>query len=351
MIKEGRAIVCEGQIDIIAAYEAGVENVIAPLGTAFTEHHAKMLRSRVQEVVLCFDSDNAGYKAAERSYQILSPEGLVVRVASLPKGEDPDSMIRKHGAEAFTQAVGRAVEFLDFQIAHKRSTQGTDIRQQVQLIEQTAVTIAMNPSISARDLMITSHAGTLGVTEDALRRQVEQFVRRRKKSEEKAEESAERPPTTAEEARKLVESQQSNALYLVGLALVEPTVLEWLRLQDIEELLHDLPGTELLRQVWLAHFPAGDEKALSLFLSGLSPVEAAAFTQVVMRSHPKGGIEEAWTALEAMRTSRLDHLIRRAKAQMKQPDVSPERVEELQKLLIDWHKEYLDRRKMGSDTP
>ena len=78
-----------------------------------------------------------------------------MRVASLPKGEDPDSMIRKHGPEAFAAEIEKAVDFLDFQIAHKRSAMGgTDMRNQMQLIEQTAVTIAMNPSISARDLMI-----------------------------------------------------------------------------------------------------------------------------------------------------------------------------------------------------
>ena len=71
-----------------------MQNVVAPLGTAFTEQHAKMLKRLTEEVVLCFDSDAAGFNAAEKSYKILSPAGLLVKVASLPKGEDPDSMIR-----------------------------------------------------------------------------------------------------------------------------------------------------------------------------------------------------------------------------------------------------------------
>ena len=131
-----------------------------------------MLKRCASEVVLCFDADNAGFKAAERSFQILSPVGITVKVATLPKGEDPDSLIRKRGPEAFAAVLAKAVDFVEFQIAHKRSTQGTDIRNQVQLAEQTAVTIAMNPSISARDLMIRSHAGSLGVSEDAPRKQL-----------------------------------------------------------------------------------------------------------------------------------------------------------------------------------
>ena len=347
IIKAERAIVCEGQLDIIAAFEAGVQNVIAPLGTAFTEEHAKMLRSKVKEVVLCFDSDNAGYKAAERSFQILSPAGLVVKVASLPKGEDPDSMIRKHGPEAFVAAIDKAVDFLDFQIAHKMATQGTDMRNQVQLIEQTAVTIAMNPSISARELMIRGHAGSLGVSEDALRKQVDQFVRRRAKGEE---ENA-KPSAKVDETRKILETQHDNALLLVSLALANPDVLEWLRDQDIEELHHDFPGTDMLHRIWLAHFPAGDQAALSLFLTSLSADEEAAFTQLLSKRRDEGGLPKAKEVLWALRIERLTHLMRRARSLMKQPGLSPERVQELQEQDLAWHKEYLDRRNRGPDSP
>ena len=344
--KAGRAIVCEGQLDIIAAFEAGVQNVAAPLGTAFTEFHAKMLKCLTEEVVLCFDSDAAGFGAAEKSFKILSPAGIVVRVASLPKGEDPDSMIRKQGPEAFAAAIEKAVDFLDFQIAHKRATQGTDMRHQVQLIEQTAVTIAMNPSISARELMIRSHAGSLGVSEDALKNQVEEFVRRRKKGEE----GEAKPATSGEEARKLVESQHKNGLLLVQIALTDCEALEWLRSQDIEELLHDFPGLEMLNRVWLAHFPAGDEAALSFFLSSLSAAEEAAFGQLMARRSIEGGLDHAKATLEALKTERLDYLIRRARAQMKQPDLSPERLQELHWQVMDWHKEYLDRTKPAPDS-
>ena len=109
----------------------------------------------------------------------------------------------------------------------------------------------MNPSISARELMIRGHAGSLGVSEDALRKQVDQFVRRRAKGEE---ENA-KPSAKVDETRKILETQHDNALLLVSLALANPDVLEWLRDQDIEELHHDFPGTDMLHRIWLAHFP------------------------------------------------------------------------------------------------
>ena len=346
IIKAERAVVIEGQIDFITTFEAGIQNAVATQGTAFTPEHAKMLKRCASEVVLCFDADNAGFKAAERSFQILSPVGITVKVATLPKGEDPDSLIRKRGAEAFTAVLAKAVDFVDFQIAHKRSTQGTDIRNQVQLAEQTAVTIAMNPSISARDLMIRSHAGSLGVSEDALRKQVEQFVRRRAKGEE----GEAKPVTTVDEARKLLDSQHQNALRLVTLALADGEVLEWLRSQDIEELLHDFPGTEMLDRIWLAHFPAGNEAALSVFLTSLSAAEEAAFSQLLARRSFEGGLAKAKETLAALQTERLAHLIQRARALMKQPDLSPERLHELHVQVMEWHKEYLDRTKPSPDS-
>jgi DNA primase len=74
---------------LITAFEAGVQNVIAPQGTAFTEKQARILKRYVEEVVLCFDADAAGEKAAERSIASLLDANLAVRVAQMPAGEDP----------------------------------------------------------------------------------------------------------------------------------------------------------------------------------------------------------------------------------------------------------------------
>ena len=89
LIEKNTAIVCEGQLDLISAYEAGIRNVIAPQGTAFTGDQARLLRRFVETVLLCFDSDNAGQQAASRSLPALLGQGLAVKVVELPKGEDP----------------------------------------------------------------------------------------------------------------------------------------------------------------------------------------------------------------------------------------------------------------------
>src|SRR5437867_2957529 len=119
LIELNCAIVCEGQLDLISLFEAGITNVVAPQGTAFTETQARMLKRLVDEVVLCFDSDAAGTQAAERSLDALLQNDLIVRVAEIPPGDDPDSLVRREGKEEFKKRIVTARDFFDYWIEHE----------------------------------------------------------------------------------------------------------------------------------------------------------------------------------------------------------------------------------------
>jgi len=106
--RASRAIVCEGYFDRIALARAGLGEAVATCGTALTAEHAKQLQRRTHEVVLLFDGDSAGRQAMERSLDVLLPEGLRVRAAALPAGEDPDSYLARNGAQALVDLVTRA---------------------------------------------------------------------------------------------------------------------------------------------------------------------------------------------------------------------------------------------------
>lgn len=114
ILDEGRAIVCEGQIDTIICHHAGLKHAVAPQGTALTADQARILRRYAAEVVLCFDGDAAGGRAAVKVLDDLLASGLSIRVAGIPEPEDPDSFVRKFGAEAFRDLVGKAEGFFDF---------------------------------------------------------------------------------------------------------------------------------------------------------------------------------------------------------------------------------------------
>ena len=108
-----RAVVVEGYFDLVALHRAGVEAVLATCGTALSAEHARDLRRRTKTVVLLFDGDEAGQRAITRALEVLLPEGLRVRAAVLPAGEDPDSFLRGAGAEALRDLVDRAAPALD----------------------------------------------------------------------------------------------------------------------------------------------------------------------------------------------------------------------------------------------
>src|SRR5258708_31809311 len=122
LLDAGHAIVCEGQLDLIACFMSGTQNIVAPQGTAFTADHARILKRYVNEVVLCFDSDEAGQNAAVRSLEHLLASGLAVRVAVVPAPHDPDSFIKASGGAAFKQLIEQAAGFFDYYLSRLCAT-------------------------------------------------------------------------------------------------------------------------------------------------------------------------------------------------------------------------------------
>jgi DNA primase len=111
--KSGEAVLVEGNFDVIAMAQAGVENVVAPLGTAMTREQAVLLRNRVERVIVMFDGDDAGRKAAAKTFPLLAGAGLASYVVLLPRGEDPDSYVREKGPEAVNTLLSKRTGLLD----------------------------------------------------------------------------------------------------------------------------------------------------------------------------------------------------------------------------------------------
>lgn len=109
-------IICEGYLDVISMHQAGFTNTVASLGTAFTAAHGLLLKRYTSEVVLSYDSDGAGQKAALRAIPILKDAGLTVRVLDLKPYKDPDEFIKNLGAEALEERIGQAKPSLMFEI-------------------------------------------------------------------------------------------------------------------------------------------------------------------------------------------------------------------------------------------
>lgn len=124
--REDRTLVVEGQMDVIGLIQGGLKNVVAPLGTALTSGHVRLLTRTTRNIVLVFDGDEAGKRAAIRALPNFLEVGIMPRVATLPLGEDPDSLVRKGGPDALGKVVGRAASLFDLFLDETTMLSGRD---------------------------------------------------------------------------------------------------------------------------------------------------------------------------------------------------------------------------------
>jgi DNA primase len=172
ILDKGYAIICEGQLDLIACYMAGVQNIVAPQGTAFTDQHARILKRYCNEVVLCFDSDNAGQNAIVRSLDHLLAAELAVRVAVVPAPHDPDSFIKNFGGESFRKLVESAEGFFDYLLKRLCATNeiSTD-KGRLAILRGMAEALHKTNNSVLLDTHAQKTALRLGVSVDAVRKE------------------------------------------------------------------------------------------------------------------------------------------------------------------------------------
>lgn len=164
IIEKGQAILCEGQIDTLRCHLAGIENAVAAQGTAVTEEHARILKRYGDEVVVMLDADKAGQDAAIRSAQILMAAGLSVRLATLPTGEDPDSMILKEGVAALEGVLSGASSVVMFllDLARKRGEMASEAGR-MRTVQSIIGVISSANTEAVRTQMLNEASSFLGM--------------------------------------------------------------------------------------------------------------------------------------------------------------------------------------------
>ena len=234
VLDAGYAVVCEGQLDLIAAFMAGVQNIVAPQGTAFTADHARILKRYVEEVVLCFDSDEAGQNAAVRSLDSLLASGLAVRVAVVPPPHDPDSFIKAFGGAAFKQLVEHAEGFFDYYLNHLRATKDiTTDKGRLALLHGMAEAVHKTGNSVLIDKYAQKTALRLGVTPDAVRAEFRKLSRARPAPPEATEEPDGGSPEP--------QAPSTHEYWLLKLVLRHEELLGWVALHlDVEWVQHPL---------------------------------------------------------------------------------------------------------------
>jgi DNA primase len=235
VLDAGFAIVCEGQLDLIACFMAGVQNIVAPQGTAFTADHARIIKRYVDEVVLCFDSDEAGQNAAVRSLDHLLASGLAVRVAVVPAPHDPDSFIKANGGEAFRRLVENAEGFFDYYLNRlcKLDDANTDKGRNA-ILRGMAEAVHKTGNLVLIDTYAQKTALRLGVSPEAVRAE---FAKVR--SSEFGVRSSENEDSTSNEPESEMSRPSTQEFWLLKLLLLHDDLVAWTALHlDVNWISH-----------------------------------------------------------------------------------------------------------------
>ena len=206
----GYAIVVEGYMDAISVFGAGVKNVVASLGTAFTTDHCQKLLRYASDIYFCYDSDEAGQKATIRALSIVRDTGAVVKVIVVPDGKDPDEYIRKHGAEAFQQLVKQALPLVEYRLQYVLKHVNYDtLEGKVKALHEMLPVLAGIREVAVRSEYCKKLAQTLLLDEGIVRDEFSRYART-----PVPEEGAVRAPI------RQVVRQQDNALRRAGRVVI-----------------------------------------------------------------------------------------------------------------------------------
>src|SRR5437588_6471008 len=331
LIEADCAIVCEGQLDLITLFEAGMANVVAPQGTAFTEQQARILKRFVSEVVLCFDADTAGQKAAERSLDALLQNNVVVRVAEMPAGEDPDSMVRKRGREEFEKLVAGARDFFDWWIERESSAADlSSLSAKMQLAQKLAETIGRVHDPMMRGEVANRASARIGVPRGDFERLLSKPSRERFSVDD------------GETRREVTAPPRHEIAMLCLLALRHEEARQFLLSQDWRDMLAHTPDSQILGRILESDLRPEDPASLNTFMAKLAPGEEALVSGWLLQKMPPNGLEVAQGWWNGLRQAGLRRQLQIAEGRMKLPRLTTGEAVTLQKQILDLTEQLRD---------
>lgn len=210
-------VVVEGYLDFIVPFAAGVEHVVASLGTALTVEQIRLIRRYTHNIVMLYDADPAGQRAMVRSLDLLISEGMNARVAALAEGEDPDTFVRKFGVERFREQVSHADTVFDFKLKYLlQQNSDRSIEARARISAEMLPTIQKFPNAVQQSEYIKRLAQALFVSPDALMVDLRRFSdgeRRRGQENRRDVSAAKRAPRPVEES--LIRVMLADSQYVV----------------------------------------------------------------------------------------------------------------------------------------
>jgi DNA primase len=290
-------LVVEGYFDVVRLIGAGIESVVAPMGTALTEDQARLVRRYTDRVYLLYDSDKAGLKATFRSGDELLRQGASVQVVTLPEGEDPDSFVRAHGARGLEAKLGESLDLFERKIQLlDRGGWFSDLRRKRLALDRLLPTLRATVDPITRDLYLNHAAAAAGVSRELLEREVAAPPRGRTAS---APRPASPPPPPTEPAARDAsrvrhgERRRNTGARAIGaerelvrVLLHRPSYVEQVAERLGAESLHDL----VLRRIYEAIVEQGPDADAAALAAGL---DDEAVSEMQAQLEESGGLDRA----------------------------------------------------------
>jgi len=329
LIEANCAVVCEGQLDLISLFEAGIKNVVAPQGTAFTEKQARVLKRFVNEVVLCFDADAAGKKASERSLDALLQNDLIVRVAEMPAGEDPDALVRREGKEAFQSRIAGARDFFDYWVEREAiDVDLSSLGAKMQLARNLAETVSRIRDPLMQSEVVTKVSAYLGVAAHDFQALV---PKRRAESVRFGDQSEEDSPQSHE----AIQVPRHDIAMLCLLALRNEKARDFLRGQNWREILAQIPDGDILALILESDLRPDNAASLNAFMATLPSSEERLVSSWLLQKTPPNAeamVGDWWLGIrQAVLRRQLDVATNRIKL----PNLTTGETVNLQKQILD----------------
>lgn len=317
--RAGRALVVEGYFDALRVAAAGIEEVVAPLGTALTPQQAALLARSAKEVFLLYDGDKAGLKATFRAGDELLAAGIAVRVVTLPAGEDPDTFTARHGAVGLEAQLRQAVDVLERKIQLlERGGWLADLHKKREAIDRLLPTLRAPKDPVTRDLYVARAAAAAGIAVDTLAREVAGGGRARRRASDPPPADAPGGDAPAAPRRRGRTPGEAAERELVRIALADPGAAE--RIAEALDVMHaELPedAAPALRHpgyaaVFRALLNAGPGATDSALAEVLDPDGVAELERLRADGATLADVDEQLTALRVrLLDERLAGVVRR----------------------------------------
>lgn len=285
--KSERVFIVEGYFDVIRLMLSGIEEAVAPMGTAMTEAQANLVKKYTRTAYLLYDSDTAGLKATFRSGDVLLANGVSPRVVTLPEGDDPDTFAAKHGAAGLEKAISQSIDVFDRKIQIlERAGFFADLRRKREALDKLLPTIRVTADNLLRDLYITRTTEVSGVSREMLERELSEAPKARPEHAPPTHHPA-NPPVRKGERRANRSAKGGRAeRELVRMLLHQRQFIEW----TAERLDVDSFYDPAFRRIYAELITRGPEVSVEELAAGLDLESAEVLQQLLSEN---GGLERA----------------------------------------------------------